>query len=77
MEKKYAKLRGELSWEEHSYLEENYLYLSDLFGELYLKFIQLFYPDLLRREALILLHRFPFSKVSYVNIVFRLISKSI
>jgi hypothetical protein len=32
MEKKYTKLKDALSWEDYTYLNENYLYLSDLFG---------------------------------------------
>jgi hypothetical protein len=69
MEKKYTKEKTEVSWEDHSHLSENYLYLSDQFSRLYLKFISIFFPDNLKREALIMLHRFPFSKV-YFNYIF-------
>jgi len=63
MEKKYRK-KEVPDWEDCSYLQENYLYINDQFGKLYLRFISLFFPQDLKREALIALHRFPFSKVS-------------
>ena len=62
MEKKYRK-KEIPDWEDCSYLQENYLYINDQFGKLYLRFIPLFFPQDLKREALIALHRFPFSKV--------------
>jgi len=62
MEKKYQKLKDKLAWDDPAYLNENYLYISEMFGKLYLKFTSLFFPENLKRQALILLHRFPFSK---------------
>jgi hypothetical protein len=75
MEKKYQKQREKLAWDDPSYLNENYLYLSDLFGKLYLKFVTLFFPATLKREALMLLHRFPFSKVSRMKIFIKFIEQ--
>lgn len=64
IEKKYRKSKEQPAWDDYSYLQESYLYINDQFGKLYLKFIQLFFPQDLKREALILLHRLPFSKVN-------------
>jgi len=62
MEKKYRKKEIPI-WDDSSYFQENHLYINDQFGKLFLKFISLFFPQELKRESLILLHRFPFSKV--------------
>lgn len=63
MEKKYRKTKATPVWDDYNYFQENHLYINDQFGKLYLKFIQLFFPQNLKREAVILLHRLPFSKV--------------
>jgi len=66
MEKRYRK-KETPDWEDCSYLQENYMYINDQFGKLYLRFISLFFPQDLKREALISLHRFPFSKDKYLS----------
>jgi len=64
MERKYRK-KDIPVWDDRSYFQENYLYINDQFCKLFLKFISLFFPQDLKREALISLHRFPFSKVNF------------
>ncbi len=65
MERSYRK-GVEPAWDDCYYLKEHTIYINDQFSKVYLKFISLFFPQDFKREALIALHKFPFSKVIFM-----------